>query len=116
MSPGTLRERVAFQRRAGGSDGAGNTVAAFDAAAPICTVSARLRPINGREEVLAQKLQGTLSFELIVRYCAATSSVTPSCRAVNARTGDTYDIRTIQNPDERKQYLSMIVTRGVGDS
>ena len=116
MNPGVLRERVAFQRRTGASDGAGNTVATFDASDPICVVRARLRPINGREEVLAQKLQGTLSFELVVRYCAATASVTESCRAVNVRTGDTYDIKTIQNPDERKQYLSMVVTRGVGDS
>ena len=116
MANQRMRELVTFQRRAWGSDGAGNTVAAFDTASPICTVSARLRPINGREEVLAQKLQGTLSFELLVRYCNATASVTDSCRAVNARTGDTYNIRTIQNPDERSAWLSMIVTRGVGDS
>ena len=116
MATQRMRERVAFQARTKASDGAGNTVGAWNTAAPICTVSARLRPINGREEVMAQKLQGTLNFELLVRYSSQTAAVTPSCRAVNARTGETYDIRTIQNPDERNAWLSMIVTGGAGDS
>ena len=113
-----MRERVTFQRRLQISDGAGNTRGGWDTnlANAICTTAARLRPINGREEVLAQKLQGTQGFELVVRYSAATTAVTSSCRAVNARTGEAYDIKTIQNPDERRMYLSMIVTRGVGDS
>ena len=76
-------------------------------------MSARLQPVNGREEVLAGKLSGVQPFILTVRYSSQTAGVTTDHQAVNARTGDRYDITAIQNPDERRAYLSMMVKRGV---
>ena len=116
MAAPRMRELVAFQRlMTTGDDGAGNTQTGWNTDNPLLVCAARLRPINGREEVLAQKLSGVQPFELVVRYCRAAAGVTTADRAVNARTGDTYDIVAIQNPDERRMYLSMLIKKGVAD-
>lgn len=109
-----MRERVAFQRlQETGQDGAGNLQQGWDCDDPILECQARLRPIQGQEEVLAQKLSGVQPFELVVPWCRAAASVTTADRAVNMRTGEAYDIVAIQNPDERRRRLSMIVKKGV---
>ena len=115
LSMPLLRETITFERRVQTAVGDGNTESSWDTANPLCTVRAELRPVNGREEVMAQKLQGVQPFVLTVRYCAATAGVTPEDHAVNARTGVAYDITAIQNPDMRQQWLSMIVREGTGD-
>ncbi len=111
-----LRESIAFERLIQTPMGDGNTESTWNTDAPLCTVRGEMRPINGREEVLAQKLEGVQPFALTVRYCAATAGVTTEDRAVNTRTGVTYDITAIQNPDMRQQWLSMVVRQGTGDS
>jgi head-tail adaptor len=111
MAANRKREMVRFQRRTAVSDGLGNVNEG--PLEPLCgPFHARLRPINGREEVLAQKLSGVQPFELVVNYCAATAGVQTADVAVNTRTGALYDITAIQNPDERKRELSMIVKAG----
>ncbi len=110
------RESVIFQARVrGAGDGAGNSEAAWDVVNQLGPFSARLRPINGREEVLAGKLQGVQPFELNVRFCAATAGVTTAHRVLDARTQQPYRITAIQNPDERNQELSMLLVRGKGE-
>ena len=114
MASHRLRERVRFERRvATAGDGAGNTLP--ETWTPFYICAGRLRPINGREEVLAQKLGGVQPFELVVRCCRQAEQVTTDDRAVNDRTGAPYDITAIQNPDERRSYLSMLVRAGVAD-
>lgn len=111
MPANRKREMVSFLRHPPGGDGLGNP----NDGPPelLCgPFHARLRPINGREEVLAQKLSGVQPFELVVNYCAATAGVLTTDIAKNTRTGVLYDITSIQNPDERKRELSMIVKAG----
>ena len=112
MAANRKRELVSFQRRDPGSDdGMGNV--AEGASQLLCgPFYARLRPINGREEVLAQKLAGVQPFELVVGYCRDTAGVLTTDQVVNARTGAVYDITAIQNPDERRRELSMLVKAG----
>ena len=111
MAANRKREMVTFQRRQGGDDGLGNE--GFGPFQDLCgPFHARLRPINGREEVLAAKLSGVQPYELIVNYCAATAGVLTTDQAVNKRPGARYDITSIQNPDERKRELSMLVVAG----
>lgn len=111
-----LRDRVAFERLGPGvSDGAGNIA---DSWGLMLDCSARLRPINGREEVLAAKLSGVMAFELIVRRCRAIGDLTSADRVRIVRShqlaADTpLDIVTIQNSDERGVWLSMLVKSGV---
>lgn len=125
-----LRETVTFQRRGAATpatpgtpqagDGMGGAAPAGDGMggsegewADLCgPFRAELRPINGREEVLAGKLSGVQPYELTVRYFSATAGVTTDDRAVD-RCGTPYDITAIQDPTMRRQWLSMIVKKGV---
>lgn len=110
ISAGLLREKVRFERRNDVSDGAGNQAENWE---PLCgPFSARVRPINGKEEVLAGKLAGVQPYEITIRYCQATKAVTTEDRAVDDRTGRAFDITAIQDPTERRQWLSMLVKAG----
>jgi head-tail adaptor len=107
---GDLNEKISFQRRTSTSDGFGNNELGW---AALCgPFSARIRPINGKEEVLVGKLAGVQPFEIVVWSCTATRAVTTEDRAINARTGQPYDITAIQNPDERNAFLSMLAKAG----
>lgn len=113
---GQLRERVGFQRRTTIDDGAGNTEGAWPADGEYFHVcAARFRPINGREEVLAQKLSGVQPYEITVRRSRATAEVLTTDRAVWLRTGETFDITAKQNPDERRLFLSFLARKGTAD-
>jgi SPP1 family predicted phage head-tail adaptor len=108
-SAGRLRERIRFDRREVDVDGLGNP----GDWQPLCgPFSARLRPINGKEVVLAGKLAGVQPYEIVVRFCVATAAVTPADRAVDVRTGRTFNITAVQDPTERRQWLSMLVKAG----
>jgi head-tail adaptor len=99
-----------FERRTGSPDGAGNTVETW---APLCgPFSARLRPINGKEEVLAGKLAGIQPYEIVVRYCRDTAGITPEDRAIDCRSGQRFDLAAIQNTDERRMWLSILAKAG----
>ena len=112
-----LQESITFQRRASANpdspDDYGNTRSDF--ATYYGPVSARIQPINGREEVIAQRLQGVQPLEITIRYSALATSLRASDRAINARTGEVYDIIDHRNPDEKRRYISLLVVRGVGN-
>jgi head-tail adaptor len=107
---GQMREKIRFQRRTSTPDGFGNNELGWTVlSGPF---SARIRPINGKEEVLVGKLAGVQPFEIVVWSSNATRAVTTEDRAVNARTGQAYDITAIQNSDERNGFLSMLAKAG----
>lgn len=110
MPAGKLRERVTFSQRAVTSDGYGNASGDW---ADEFTVSARIRPRLGGEEVMASRLQGRNLATITVRYSTDTAEITTDWRAVDARTGDIWNIRSIENPDERKRYLDLLCEKGV---
>lgn len=104
-----FRRRVKFMRRQQVDDGAGNRVGGWDS---LCgPFWARLRPLNGREEVLAQKLSGVSPYELQVRFCRETLGVTTDDMAIDDQ-GVSYDITAISNPDEQRRYIYLTVTAG----
>lgn len=112
-SAGQRNLRIRFERQAVVSDGAGN---GFGPWALLCgPFWVRLAPQVGREEVLQQRLQGVQPFEITVLANSGTRRVTSGDRAVNDRTGETYDIVDVRNPDERNVELAMLVKRGVAD-
>lgn len=114
MQAGKLREKVMFQRRSTSPDGFGNEDGAWSNY--LGPVSARIRPINGREEVLAGKLAGVQPFEVTVRYMTQTRTLTPDDRVLrlgaDGATLATYQITAVQNPDERHIWLSLLVKAG----
>src|SRR5262249_26290937 len=109
----TKNSSVKFQKRATAGDGYGNVQGDW---ADLCgPFFARLRPIVGREEILAQRLAGVQPYELTVPLCADTLTVTSECRAVEVNTGETFGIVDIRNPDERGFELAMMVRKGMAD-
>ncbi len=129
-----MRERVLIERRAatpnvGGVVRApgvnvGGVVGAPASTSATCSwttlagpMAARLQPLRGGEKVLAGRLAGTQAYlitirstEMLRRVC---SGLNPQARARNARTGETYNIRSIQNPDERNANLVLMAESGV---
>jgi len=111
--PGILRTRIAFDKRSEASDGYGNVKGDW---VEQFAVDARRMPLKGGEDVMAGRLAGRQSFILQIRSSSVTRAIDASWRARDARvSGVFYNIRTITNPDERNQYLDILVEQGVAD-
>lgn len=111
MSAGELNRRVRFEKRAATSDKYGNAV--DDWQMIFDNEPASIRPVRGAEDVIAAKLQGRQIVEIKVRYSNLTTQVNTDHRAVNAATGEAFNIRVIENKDMRGRYLTMLCESGV---
>lgn len=111
LNAGKLRDRVTFQARQKVDDGYGNEVSG--PWEDVFTVSANIAPARGREEVLAQRLQGVRPVEITVRWSSQTVQIAPEWRAVNARdTSQVFNIHDIRDPDGRRQWNVITCTLG----
>lgn len=110
---GLLRERVQFQRRGAADDEAGTLVGAW--ANVGIPVSARIKPLTGSEALQAGRLAGSVAYEITVRGSTVTRTIDAECRAVNVRTGATYNVAAVVNPDEAGAYLIVTATSGGAD-
>ena len=108
MSAGELRERVRFERRVETTDGYGNTKGQW---LPQLTVAARIQPLRGSEAVMASRLQGVQPVLIVIRSSAAARGIAPDWRAVDARTGREYAIRTAQLR-ETADYVDLLCEAG----
>ncbi|TPK18063.1 head-tail adaptor protein [Mesorhizobium sp. B2-5-7] len=118
---GGLNCRVVFQRRAIVQDEYGNDV--LGEFADVFSISARLAPqFSGRlnvEAVTAARLAALQPYNMMVRSCVDTRAVRADWRVYDARRGmadgkpvRVWNIKTIVNPDERSQYIEMLVIEG----
>jgi SPP1 family predicted phage head-tail adaptor len=111
-SAGQLRDRITFQGRGSVTDEYGN--AQTGPWEDVFTVSANIAPARGREEVLAQRLQGTRPVEITVRWSSQTVQIQPHWRAVNARKPDEiYNVHDIRDPDGKRAWNILTCTLGV---
>jgi len=102
---------VTLQSRQKVDDGYGNEVSG--PWADVFTVAANIAPARGREEVLAQRLQGVRPVEITVRWSSQTVQIQPEWRAVNARKPDEiYAIHDIRDPDGRRAWNIITCTLG----
>lgn len=115
MTKGRFRESVNFQRRSTASDGYGNQVASWADMAGLVGFPARIAPMRGGEDVIASKLQANGLVEIKVNSCVAIRGVTATDRIVDTRTGEVYNIRYIENKDERNRYVTFVCEYGVAD-
>lgn len=106
---GALSEIVRFLEPDEIDDGYGGTTIGY---VERFTESARLQPRVGGETVQASRLAGLQPYTMTVRSSGRTRSVTPEWRAVNVRTGDRYNIKSVANIDERNAYLELLVVAG----
>ena len=99
-----LRSRIKFQRRRViGDDGIGNERSEW--ADLDGRFAAEIMPIKGSEELIAQRRQGIVDYEIIVRNCKAVREIVGSDRAVNLRTDEIYSLTPYVNPDQRDRYF-----------
>lgn len=128
MPAGRMRERVAFERRSDlshgqgaghgqpfANDGYGNRIGGWQVLTGLSSYPARISPLRGGEDVIAEKLQGTGLVEIKVRSCVAMRAVKPTDRVRDTRTDQIYNIRYIENKDERDKYVTLTCEYGVAD-
>jgi SPP1 family predicted phage head-tail adaptor len=108
-SAGAMREVIRLQEREEFDDGAGNTYGEW---VDRATVPARIRSLKGSETVLAGRLQGVQPIVVTIRNGGDAAVVNTEWRAVNDRTGEPYNIRSIIR-DERGAWIDLLVEAGV---
>lgn len=109
---GQLNRRVTFQQRVPGIDTYGNPTPGNWQ--DVYTCAARLQPRFGGsltvEAVSQARLSSQQPYNLTIRSCTAARAVKPDWRVVDARdTSRVFSIKTIVDPDERRQWLEMLV-------
>ena len=118
MRAAVLRESVYIERRGEqGDDGYGNVVEGWIRFTPTgnSTLPARIVPKRGSEELIAARATGLAIYEITVRHSSSTAGITAGDRVVNARTGQTYNIKWLENLDMRKRYMVMVCEAGGPD-
>lgn len=116
MRAGNLREKVTFQRRGTGSDGAGNFTTAFADLAGAIDVPAQLRPVRQAEAGTNQGVRPVLQLEVLVRWTSALAGIQVGDRMRDARTSAIYAVvAPPANPDQRTRELRLIVEAGGAD-
>ncbi len=112
MQAGELRERIGFFRPVVADDGFGNTTSGY-AAEPDFVVSANVRPKLGGESIQAARLAGRNYLNVTVRAASITRQVTDAWKARNMRSETDYNIRSIIDPDGKRQWIEMLCEEGV---
>lgn len=106
---GSLNHIVWLQQRATTDDGFGNVESNWvNRFQEPCRLAAKL----GGETVFASRVQGTQPYIMTVRGSTRTRAIDGSWRAVNARTGAVYNIKTAVNVDERNALVELLVVQG----
>lgn len=106
---GDLRDRVRLQQRA--RDENGDRLGDFTDAH---TVWAQIRYLRGSEPVVAARLQGQQPVVITVRASGQTRAVETSWRALNARSGEVYEISAVTPSDDRAWIDILAVQKGEG--
>ena len=119
---GALNQRVTFQKRGDLVDEYGNTTPGAGPWQDMSTHAARLQPKFGSnvESFAASRLASKQPYNLTVRACADARAVRTDWRVVDARQAQdangasprVFNIVSIVNPDERGQYLELLVIEG----
>lgn len=112
-SSATLREIIRFERRTEVNDGYGNVTGAW--ATLLDGIPASVAPAKGNEEVLAGKLTGLTPIVIEARFdpvlAEGADRLTTADRAVNTRTGDVFDIQSIE-ADPRRRWITIYAEAG----
>lgn len=75
-------------------------------------LAAKLHFLRGGEAVMESRLKGHQPAILTIRASNQSRLITTDWRAVNVRTGDQYNIRSI-SPDPDRASIDLLIERGV---
>lgn len=110
---GMLNRRLRFDKRTVVDETQGNQEGGW---VPEFYRSARLRPMNpGAETVIASRLRGVVPYELTLRNDPGTRQITEAWRAVDERSGETFNLGPAVDPNERTAYLILTCTTGTAN-
>lgn len=104
-SAGGLRERITIEAKTLVTDAGGGGAATWST---VATVSAQVTPVKGREGEDAGRLAAMQTFLVVIRY---RNDVGPLNR-IQWR-GRTLNIRSAEDREERRQWLTMECEEGV---
>lgn len=111
ISFGQLDQRVTIQRNVASTDWSGH--AGPPQWMDQFTVWAGIRFLRGSETVLSARLTARQPAVLTVRATAQTKGILASDRAVNARTGEIFNIRELpREARENRGFLQFLVEAG----
>ncbi len=111
MPAGKLSHRVAFDKRQDVTDQYGNTQSGFRRA--IRQVWGGVQAKFGGEAVTAARLTGQQPVTIIVRQSTKTKQIATDWRARDVLSGQEYAIRSIVDPDDKRQYFEILTQTGV---
>jgi head-tail adaptor len=120
MRAGQLRDSIRVERRGEDStDGWGNPVSG-DFAELIAAQPARLIPMGGDEQVRADRLTGSVKYEVTLRWSSANAGIRADDRFVLARASAGLASATVLNvrhegvdPTEKRRELRFVCETGV---
>jgi len=102
---GQRRERVRIERlgaaSAGYVNGSETWSNLFECSADINPIMSR----NGGETEIGDRLVDVSGFEIRLRYAAEIADLSTRDRIICIQTGETYNIRNVIDPDNRKRDL-----------
>jgi head-tail adaptor len=111
LKAGDLRDRVTFQKRTATDDGYGNPISGdFTDQFTVWAQTSNIAP--GARRSSRQRLAGTQPVTIVVRSSSQTRLVTTAWRAVNARSGEIYNLQTAANMDGRGEAIEFMATSG----
>lgn len=108
-SAGTLRHRVAFDKRAVEDDGMGNTISGDFEEQFQCRADFRYR--GGSEAVMAARLEGRHVLGVYVRSSSQTRQITTDMRMRDARLGTEYAIDAVDSVTD-PAWVYLVVESG----
>ncbi|MGJ8529819.1 phage head closure protein [Maritalea sp.] len=106
---GALNHRVAFEKKSAQSDGAGGTTGEFE---EQFRCAANVIHQRGGEAVMAGRLAGRATVIITVRKSSAHNPIDGDWRAVDVRSGELFNIRSI-TPSADRMWLDYLCESGV---
>lgn len=107
---GRLDRRFRFSRRVEVEDGHGNTVAQMQFQFEVAGGRKYLR---GGESVMASRLTAKTPAILCIRNCTNARQIEAEWQTVDARTGETFQIKESPRESDNRGYVEMLVMSGV---
>jgi len=106
MKIGAMRKQVVVQAEQPTADGAGGYALAW---AAVATVWAEIKPVSGREILMAGQQQGRVTHKIIMRWRKDFALTTDMRLLCGARV---FNIRSIINEGERDRQATLLVEEG----
>lgn len=116
---GQLRDQVRIDRRDEATTDSWGNPSPATWQTLVAPQPARIMPVRGNEQVLADRLTGVVVYEITLRWTAANAAISAGDRMVVTRENGNIPVGTALdilhepvNPDSRKRWLTMQVRRG----